>query len=249
MKIKSALVLPDLQVPYQDDRSLNIVETVMAAEPWDEIVQLGDFMDHDSIAHFNMGQLRKIEGKTLFADYAVGNGVLDRWQKIRPKAKFVIIQGNHDFRPEKLVDAQPQLRGLVETEHGLNLKKRGIKWVPFWEDRRLSYQIGNAYFIHGLYTNEHHSKKHCLRWGVNIFYGHLHDVQCFPMVLKGEDKTIVGQSLGCLCRYDQSWLQGAPTNWQQAFATFHFWPDGFFQYNVYRIFKHRCFYGGRTIQG
>lgn len=248
-KVRSALVIPDLQVPYHDARSLGAVEQVMGAHKWDEIVQLGDFMDHDCISHHNVGQLRKIEGKSLFADYAVGNAMLDRWQRLAPKAKITILQGNHDYRPEKLVDAQPQLRGLVETEHGLSLKKRGINWVPFWADKRLAYQIGNAYFIHGLYTNEHHSKKHVTRWGVNVFYGHLHDVQCFPLVLKGEDKTIVGQSVGCLCRYDQSWLEGSPTNWQQAFGAFHFFPDGFFTYSVVRIFKHRFYYEGTVYQG
>lgn len=246
--VRHALVIPDLQVPYHDVRALKLVEQVMVDHHWDEIIQLGDFMDHDSISHHNVGQLRKIEGKTLFADYAVGNAILDRWQGLAPKAKITIIEGNHDYRTEKLVDAQPQLRGLVETPHGLNLKKRGIRWVPFWSAGEV-YSIGNAHFIHGKYTNEHHAKKHVTRYGVNIFYGHLHDVQCFPLVLLGEDKTIVGQSLGCLCRYDQSWLQGAPTNWQQAFGSFHFFDDGFFTPDVIRIFKYRFYYRGKVYQG
>jgi len=247
-KTRSVLVIPDLQVPYHDVRSLEAVEKVMSDRPWDEIIQIGDFMDHDCISHHNVGQLRKIEGKTLFTDYAVGNAILDRWQKKAKGARIIIIEGNHDFRPEKLVDAQPQLRGLVETEHGLNLAKRGIRYVRFWSAGE-KYRIGNAYFIHGRYTNEHHAKKHVLRYGVNIFYGHLHDVQCFPLVLQGGDKTIVGQSLGCLCRYDQSWLQGAPTNWQQAFGAFHFFSDGFFTYNVPRIFKNRFYYEGQVYEG
>ena len=247
-KIRNVLVIPDLQTPYHDIRSLAAVEAVMADAEWDEVIQLGDFMDHDSISHHNIGQLRKIEGKTLFADYAVGNAILDRWQKIARKAKITIIEGNHDFRPEKLVDAQPQLAGLVETEHGLNLRKRGIRYVRFWSEGQ-KYQIGNAYFIHGRYTNEHHAKKHVSRYGVNVFYGHLHDVQCYPLVLQGEDKTIVGQSMGCLCRYDQSWMQGLPSNWQQAWAEFNFFPDGFFNYYTTRIFKNRFVWRGKVYQG
>lgn len=247
-KVHKLLVIPDLQVPYHDVRSLTAVEQVMADDDWDEVVQIGDFMDHDCISHHNVGQLRKIEGKTLFADYGVGNAILDRWQKIAKSAKITILEGNHDYRPEKLVDAQPQLRGLVETANGLNLRKRGVRWVPFWSEGEL-YHVGNATFIHGLYTNEHHAKKHVMRYGVNVFYGHLHDVQCFPLVLMGEDKTIVGQSLGCLCRYDQAWMQGKPSNWQQAFAAFYFFPDGYFTYEVVRIFKHRFYFRGRTYQG
>ena len=41
------LVLPDLQVPYEDKRSLAAVEKVMGEYEWDEIVQLGDCFDFD----------------------------------------------------------------------------------------------------------------------------------------------------------------------------------------------------------
>ncbi len=248
VKVRSVLVIPDLQVPYEDKRSLAAVEKVMEGEKWDQIIQLGDFMDHDCISHHNIARLRTVEGKNLFADYAIGNAILDRWQKLAKGAEIVIIEGNHDFRPEVLVDAQPQLRGLVETRNGLNLKKRGIKWVPFWSKGTV-YSVGNAHFIHGRYTNEHHAKKHVMRYGVSVYYGHLHDLQCFPLVLLGEDKTIVGQSCGCLCRYDQSWLHGNPTNWSQAFATFRVYPDDYYTPCIVPIFKHRFHYQGQTFQG
>jgi hypothetical protein len=58
-------------------------------------------------------------------------------------------------------------------------------------------------------------------------------------VLKGADNTIVGQSLGCLCEYELSFMKGRPSNWQQASAIFQLLPDGYFTYDVRRIFKHR----------
>lgn len=246
---KSVLVIPDLQVPFHCKRSLDAVEQLMGSGKWDEIVQLGDFMDHNSISSHNVGKLRQVEGQTLEKDYEVGNTILDRWQRLAPKAKLTILQGNHDERPERLVDAQPQLAGRVETERGLNLKKRGINWVPFWRDKRQHYKIGNAHFIHGLYTNDHHAKKHVMRFGVPIFYGHTHDIQCYPLVLQGEDRTIVGQSMGCLCDYNQAYMAGAPSNWQQAVGIFTFYPDDFFTPVVIPIFKHRFSYGGQTFQG
>jgi len=247
-KVKNVLVIPDLQCPYEDKRSLAAVEQVMGAHQWNEIVQLGDFLDLDCISTHNTNKLRTIAGKTIQKDFDAGNAILDRWQRLAPKAKITIIEGNHDERMLRYLDANPQLIGALEVPKGLRLAERGINWVPYWS-KGTTYRIGNAYFAHGQYTNEFHAKKMVSRFGVNIFYGHLHDVQGFPLVLRGEDKTIVGQSLGCLCRYDQAYLQGSPTNWQQAFASFHFWPDGFFCYNVVRIFKHRFFYEGRTYQG
>ena len=246
---RDVLVIPDLHCPYEDKRSLGAVEQVMKEYRWDEIIQIGDFMDLDCISDHNKGKLKTIEGKTIQKDFDQGNAILDRWQKLAPKTKITILEGNHDERMLRYIDANPQLAGVVEVPKLLNLAKRGINWVPSWSEGKV-YRIGNAYFTHGLYTNQYHAAKMVQRFGVNIFYGHLHDTQCFPLVMRGEDKTIVGQSLGCICRYDQKYMRNAPSNWQQAFADFHFFDDnGFFQYNINRIFKSRFYFRGKVYQG
>ena len=218
----------------------------MADHKWDEVVQLGDFMDFDCISSHNKNNLRAISGKTIFSDYSYANKILDRWQA-KTKAKITILEGNHEYRVSRYVDANPQLQGMVEVPNGLRLSDRGISYIPFWSQGQI-YKIGKACFIHGQYTNEHHAKKTVSRFGDNVFYGHTHDIMCFSQVLRGKDKTIVGQSLGCLCDYSQSYLQGRPTNWQQCIATFHFFPDGYFTYNVVRIFKSRFWYEGKIYE-
>lgn len=240
--IYRVIVVPDLQVPYEDKRSLRAVEQYMSDNRWDEYINLGDFMDFNCISHHNAGQLRKVENQRILADYEAGNAILDRHQAIirkrSPKAKFTLLEGNHDYRIERYLDENPAAQGMLELDVGLRLKQRGIEFIRCYKDGKV-YNIGNAYFHHGLYTNEHHAKKHVDRYGVNIFYGHTHDVQSFSKVILGKDKTLVGQSIGCLCRYDQSYIKGNPTNWQQAFGVFYFLPDGYFDYYVVRIFKHR----------
>lgn len=214
----------------------------------DEVVYLGDFMDFDLISSHNKDNLRAIAGKRLDAEYVYAGQILDRHRKAAPKAKFTLLEGNHEFRIERYIDANPVLEGKVEVETGLQLLHRKINWIRCWS-RGKHYKIGKARFIHGLYTNQFHAKKHVEAFGENIFYGHTHDVQSYSKELHGADKTIVGQSLGCLCRYDQGYLRGRPTKWQQAIAVFDFFPDGYFQYNVIRIFKHRFFADGKTYQG
>jgi hypothetical protein len=76
-------------------------------------------------------------------------------------------------------------------------------------------------------------------YGVCIYYGHTHDVSLFPKVTHGNDKTLEGGSLGCLCRYDQKYLRGAPTNWQQAVSTLFLQANGNYNLYVSRIFGHR----------
>ena len=112
------------------------------------------------------------------------------------------------------------------------------------------FQLGNAYFTHGKFLNKYHAFKMVDTYGVCIYYGHTHDIMEFPKSTWGKDKTLVGKSLGCLCLYEQSYMKGAPSNWQQAFSEFYIFRDGFFQENTTKIFNHR-FVGanGKIYQG
>lgn len=236
-RFERVLVLPDIHVPAEDKLTLRGVERYMADHKWDEIIYLGDFMTLDVISSHNKNNLRAISGQSLSKDYAAGNVVLDRHQKIAPQAKFVLLEGNHEFRTERFINAQPQLEGLVEVPIRLDLKGRGIEWVPSWSKGKL-YTKGKANYSHGKYHGRNHARKHMENYGVNIFYGHTHDEELFSKVFHGDNNTVVAHSLGCLCDYEQPYLQGSPTNWQQAFATFWFRPDGFFNYTVTKIFNH-----------
>jgi hypothetical protein len=240
--VETWIVLPDMQVPYEDRKSLHAVEKYMAAHRFDGYLNIGDFLDFDCISSHNLNNLRAVEGKRILADYDHANRILDRHQAIvrknNPKARFVLLEGNHEQRMDRYLDANPQMEGMMEVDLNLRLDQRGIRYVKSWSKGE-HFTIGKANFTHGQYTNQYHASKMVNAYGENVFYGHTHDVQCMPKVLKGADKTIVGQSLGCLCEYELSYMKGRPSNWQQAFAIFQFLPDGFFTYDVRRIFKHR----------
>lgn len=241
-RITTAIVIPDLQVPYEDKKSLAAVEKYMAAHKWDYYINIGDFMDFDMISSHNKNNLRAVESRRILADYNKGNEILDRHQKIvkknNPDANFVLIEGNHEYRVERYIDALPQLEGILEVEKCLNLKERGFKWVRS-ESKGELFNLGKANFTHGTYVTKYHAAKMVENYGVNIFYGHTHDVMAYPKVMRGKDKTIVGQSLGCLCDYNQSYMKGRPSNWQQAFGVFYFYPNGMFDYYVPRLFNNR----------
>lgn len=240
MPNKHLIVLPDPHIRAkaggEDKRSIAAVEKyIKDAEP-DEIICIGDFLDFNCISDHNAFNLRATEGETIQRDYNVANKVLDRWQKLTPKV--VLLEGNHDYRVERFIDAYPKMAGLLEVETGLRLRERGIKWVRSWSKGE-KYRVGNATFIHGRYVNDHHAKKHAEAFGRPIFYGHTHDIQLYSKVTEGDNKTVVGQSLGCLCEYQQYYLKGFPNRWQQAFAEFYVREDGFFNYTVTMIFNHK----------
>lgn len=235
-KTERVLVLPDIHIPNEDKLTLRAVERYMAAHKWDEVIYLGDFVDLNVISSHNKENLRAVAGQTLSKDYAAANAILDRHQKICPGAKFTYLEGNHEFRTERYINANPQLEGSVEVPIRLYLEQRGINWIPSWSEGYI-YTRGKANFHHGLYHGRNHSRKHVEAFGSNLFYGHTHDVEQSAKVFHGENTTIIAQSLGCLCSYQQKYLRGRPTNWQQAFATFYFRPDGFFNHHVTMIFN------------
>lgn len=250
--ITRAIVLPDHQVPYHDEKSLRAVEKFMATREWDYYINLGDFLDLAGLSHFNKGLAANLSLEDVGHDFDVGNEILDRHQAIIRKnnknAKFVLLEGNHEFRSHRFTAEMPQLRNILSVEERLGLTKRDMEYVKCYE-KGDDFKLGHAHFTHGLYTNDLHAKKHVNQWGTNIFYGHLHDVQTYSAVVRGDGKTIVGQSLGCLCDYKQSYIKGNPTRWQQAFAVFDFLPDGNFTYNVIRIFNNQFVYDGEVFSG
>ena len=205
MANKKLIVLPDPHIRAkaggEDKRSIAAVEKyIKDAEP-DEIICIGDLMDFNCISDHNAFNLRATEGETIARDYEAANKVIDRWQKLAESV--VLLEGNHDYRVERFLDAYPKMAGTLEVEVGLHLKERGIKWVRSWSEGTV-YRVGNANFIHGLYVNDHHAKKHVEAFGRSVFYGHTHDIQLYSKVTAGDNKTTVGQSLGCLCDYRQN---------------------------------------------
>ena len=237
------IILPDLQVPYHDIDSLAAVEAYMVAHRWDGWLCLGDFLDFNELSSYVKGKPGAVKTQDDVAQtFAAGNRILDRHRELlnknNPAAKMVLLQGNHDYRAVSYAEEHPGLAKHLDVAKNLRLSERGIKWVRSWE-RGEVYRIGNAYFMHGLYINKYHAARMVDVFGVPVYYGHTHDVMLFPKVTRGNDKTLEGGSLGCLCRYDQRYLKGAPTNWQQAVSTLFVQPGGNYNLYVSRIFGHR----------
>jgi len=230
-----------MQVPYEDPKSLSAVEAYMSDHKWDGYINLGDFLDLNELSSYNEGFPGRIE-HGLGHSIKRANAILDRHcaiiRKRNPHARIVFLEGNHEYRAVAYRDKHTEQRDFLIIPELLKMKERGIEWVPSWSKGEI-FTVGKAHFVHGLTTSKYHAAVMAAHYGVSIYYGHTHDVMEHPIVFKGHNDTIVGKSLGCLCSYDQSYLKGAPTKWQQAFATFNFFPDGYYTEHTTRIFKHR----------
>lgn len=265
--IARVLVTPDLHFRARggglDRRAWGCLLAYASAHKWDAHVNLGDIMDFPYISEYTRGKPGLVEGETFARDYEYANARLDELvQAVPAPAAQYWIEGNHDERVNRYLAVHPELKGQIEVPAGLRFANREWLWVPFWS-KGLSVQIGKAMFIHGRYTNEYHAKYSVDHYNKNVFYGHKHDVSCYSRSSHGgyrrlhgsglyisDQSTMVGQSLGCLCELNQDYMQGAPTNWQHAFATFFFFADGQFTYYVSNIFKGRCIGpDGRAYRG
>lgn len=238
--IYRVVVSPDLQAPFEDKAANSAVEQYVADNRFDEWVDLGDFMDLDFLSTHNIGKHRLNAGKLLSKHYAYGREIIDRrlaaLHKNNKKATMTMIQGNHDYRVEAHLDKYPELEGMIEVELGLGLAERNIQWIRFWSDGTI-YKIGKAAYCHGLYTSPNHAKKMVDNYCCNVFYGHNHDEQLYTKVMHGKNEVVVGHSLGCLCRQDQSYIGQNPKNWLLAFGDFFFTRDGFFTYYIPKLFN------------
>lgn len=241
MKIERWVILPDMQVPYEDKRSLAAVESYMAAHRWDGYLNLGDFLDFNELSSYVEGKPGAVK-ENVADTFEAGRTILLRHAKIlrsrNVDARMVLIQGNHDYRAVSYAEKHPELREHLDVRKNLQLDPMDVEWVPSWEKGKL-FRLGNAYFTHGLLTGKYAASKMVDHFGVCIYFGHDHGVSFHAKVRHGDDKTLEGGSLGCLCRYDQKYLKGAPTNWQQAVTTFFLLPNGNYNLYVSRIFNHR----------
>lgn len=204
----------------------------------DRIVIAGDTLDLPYFSDYEKVPIKEAV-EYYEEDIEIAKQYIDFW---RGTAKNLdVIQGNHDYRAERVLRENPHLKKILNVERDLGLKPTGrAKFIRFWEDSSRLVRVGKAAFGHGLYTNTYHAAKHASRFpGINFFYGHTHDIQSFDPVTFGHGGNNTAQSMGLLGRYDQPWLRNAPTNWQQAFGVFHFGKGGFFQHYTVRIFNNR----------
>jgi hypothetical protein len=234
------LVLPDLQVPYHDSKSLDAVLEYASSVHWNGVIQLGDFLDFDFCSRWTAENARKTEGSRFLQEYVNGNSVLDKIQEAARKknksAHLVILEGNHDWRVENVVNKTPALEGLIEFERNMRIAERKALFWRYWVHRK-PLVIGNAFFIHGDYIGTHHAKKTADSYHRNVFYGHTHTLQAYTKTTLSDD-SVQCWSLGTLSKFDLEYMGRRPSSWMQCFAEFFIRPDGNFNHFVTNVINH-----------
>jgi hypothetical protein len=248
------IIVPDIHASLSqehDEKALGAAEEFMSSRKWDGYLNLGDLCDFGIISHHNKSNLRIVEKGRILEEYRVADSILSAHERIirtnNPNARMIYLQANHEFRIEKYIDACPQLEGMLEVDKVLRLKDRKIEWIKSWSEGEL-VQLGNCFFHHGLYTNEHAAKKMVQAFNRNILFGHCHTFQVFTTHGYRADDVLIGGSLGCLCKIPQQYMRGSPSKWCHMITEFSFEPSSCdFWFNPIRIQNGKLCYDGEIF--
>lgn len=243
------VVQPDTHVPEHDEAALAAFCEFLEFYKPHGLVNLGDFMEMGSVSHW---EARDPKPRRLVPEVKMARSVLGQIDKAAgPQCVFKrFLVGNHEDWLDQLLTARlPEVYdGIEELVEGglrvqtlLKLKDFGYRVVPLNE----ILQVGDLHFIHGYYTNKHHAAKHLDVFGVNLMYGHLHDVQSHSGVsVHGVHEAT---SIGCLRTLHAPFMKGKPNNWSHAFGVIEYTGDGRFTKIVPIIINGRFSYNGRVF--
>lgn len=243
MKETKFIAWPDTHLPFHDKKA---VETALKIVKWyqpQETIILGDFADCAPVSHWNRKNLEARKTLNMASDFRLCNRILDEIQK--DSKRLIYLEGNHENWLEQAMQETPELRGLLDLDVNLGFEEREVEFLRYNQ----LYTLGKLNFTHGIYTCQHHAKKHVESFGCSIVYGHLHDVQLHVKVspVDVEDKHL-GLSLGCLAGKNPEFMRNRPNNWCHCIGVGCVRSDGTFNIDPVIISQGVATYAGKTFK-
>lgn len=205
------LIVSDIHAPYQSDKALDKVMSVIKEEKPDYLINLGDMVDLDIISKFKDTSTGYAKGDTVIDQTIEAWGILEEMitvaKKANKKCKGVFIEGNHDHRFNLHLKKHRELAGVTNLAKLLQTKELGYSHIPYGQ----TYTLGGFTFLHGHYACANTAKKHLDMMKTNLVFGHVHTPSTYFGTASGTKPVAYG--VGCLCKLEMDYLNGKPTNW------------------------------------
>lgn len=228
--MKTAVILPDIHVPYHDKRAVDLVVKYIKDTKPEVVVQLGDMYDCYGISRFDKNP-KRID--TLQDEIDEGKKIWQAIKKASPKSKLVMLEGNHEARlPKMLMKASPGMYSLnaLRPKRLFELDTLGVEWYSSHD----TYKLNNSLVItHGaaddgckLSQHAGYSAKNTMdKWGnVSGIMGHGHRVGMSTKTM--QDGTMVQWiEAGCLADLHPEYVKNP--NWQHGFAVVNYTKNRF----------------------
>lgn len=258
--------------PFHDDKAMDLfIEVVRQNQP-DTVQVLGDFLDLTS-----QGKYVQEAGFARTTQMAIdtGHAWLAKLRHAAPNAEIIIIEGNHDVRMQRFVEAnalaafgltqanKPDSWPVMSLPFLLRLEELGIEYVDAYPAATY-WDKPDTRNIHGTRANSKgstmgqylHELSH-----INTWAGHTHRAEIIYRTVIGHSGAPIesyAANPGCLCRTDGSvpsvhgatGAKGIPAtvveDWQQGFGMLYYTETESWPY-VYRIKNGKTVIGDKII--
>lgn len=233
----------DHQIPYQDDRAIDLWFQVMDWYKPHVVDYLGDTSDQFCFSNFELGRTKEFlntvpkqeempegialpDANEMLMNFvkAEEKGTADFYALTREKRKNAEIfsaLGNHDIRVFAYADKyMKEIYEQITPESLWGLDNLGIDYI-FYEDLpRLRY--GGFYVHHGISAPAGAGaavKTDMNNLGVSLIRGHSHRLGSYYQTYELRNETLRGYEIGHMCKVDSDGFKYSQIhNWQQGFA-------------------------------
>lgn len=251
---RQGLIIPDCHIDAEHKRAyelmLKAAKTLNGGRGPAFIYLLGDYGDFISVTGH---QRRAFEERFLYKEAAAINARLDQLDRLWPRADKTYIEGNHEWRLARYIDAKaPELAKAMELETLLRLDRRA-RWtfVPYGPTQLVQVAGSRLWARHEPLTGgalPAHGT--VIKAGCSIIYGHTHTAQSSQVVMANGD-THIGISVGWLgdARKPAFAYVRGHHQWSLGFGVVTVAQGGDFFVETARIINNRVLVNGRIVSG
>lgn len=226
----------DIHFSQYDKKTFKAILSFIRQNHVDGLLLGGDALDLSCIAHWNAnlpGNKRKGELKSDLDGFE--NKILRPLEALLPRGcQKVFLTGNHErFLEQDLIEATPELAGMLDFKKYLRLEERGFKVIPLGGE----YRLGDLLAIHGECVGSgggNATKKAVEIYCQNILMGHGHQLQasskCSPSSSKKKICAWMSPIVGSV---SPRYLKHRANAWVNGMTLVYVRGDGTF--NLYQV--------------
>ena len=175
MIYSSALIVPDLHVPFEDKKAVKLMYKVAKdLKKLKQIVLLGDVLDFYSVSsHLKSPQISDILENEIDAGYNFLAKMRNKFLDVEIK----FIEGNHENRLTRYINKNsPDLTGLLKTEDLLDLEYLDIEWIPYGPEQLTQIlDIDDLCARHEPYSmSVNYMRQTAMKVHKSLMFGHTH---------------------------------------------------------------------------
>lgn len=256
---KTAVILPDVQLPFADEKAIDVALRILTSVKPDKVILLGDLLDLSAWSKYEQRPEYATQTQEAIIQAHI---LLATIRKLAPQAEIIVMAGNHEARMEKALlrnaqaayglkrADQPEGWPVMSVPYLCAFDTLDVKYVDgypasrYWINERLQVRHGNIARPGGKTAVAVSNDER-----VSTIFGHIHRIESqFKTVnVYGGARTNASYAIGALCRLDGHVpstksgfnLDGQPVenweNWQAGFAVVNY-QDGDSPFSVEQVY-------------